>query len=172
LNRLPASLGTPGQLEERTAVMAPADIDFASIYPGLGSNQSDDVLEAPFGYKPNRVGTYHSSTVDYGYYEGVENANTPRAVQRKIDELARHPDSKLLLPNRFEDLCRVNAGVQRHLITLFFFFPYTARAAHPISVHQPICDYIKGHYARVHPATEDNFEYELWSPNRSFLATK
>jgi hypothetical protein len=130
------------------------------------------VVEAPFGYKPNGLGSYLSSTVDYGYYEGLENANTPRAVQRKIDELAQHSRRKLVLPGGFKDICRVNAVDQRHLITMFFFFPYTARVSHSIGVHEPICDYITGHYHLVDEPGRENFEYGLWSPNTSFVARR
>ncbi len=129
-------------------------------------------FEAPFGYRPNGFGSYHSSAVDYGYYEGIENANTPLAVQRKIDELMQHPDRDLLLPDASASLCSVNGLLQQQILTAFFFFPYLARVAHPVSVHQPLCDYIAGHYTLARSATADNFEYELWVPNKPSSASQ
>ena len=122
--------------------VVPATINFASLYPGLNVSRPDGNFEAPFGYQPNGFGSYHSSAVNYGYYEGMENANTPHAVQRKIDELAQHPDRDLLLPDASASLCSVNGSLQRGLLSVFFFFPYLARVSHPVSVHQPLCDYI------------------------------
>jgi hypothetical protein len=150
----------------------PATIDFASLYPGIGVPGPDGNFEAPFGYKPNGFGSYHSSAVDYGYYEGMENANTPLAVQRKIDELMQHSDRYLLLPDESASLCRVDGSLQRGLLSVFFFFPYLARVSHPVSVHQPLCDYIAGHYTLARPATPDNFEYELWTPAQHWSASR
>ena len=152
--------------------VVPATIDFASLYPGLGVSRPEGNFEAPFGYKPNGFGSYHSSAVDYGYYEGIENANTPLAVQRKIDELMQHPDRDLLLPDASASLCSVNGLLQQQILTAFFFFPYLARVAHPVSVHQPLCDYIAGHYTLARSATADNFEYELWVPNKPSSASQ
>jgi hypothetical protein len=153
--------------------VVPATIDFASLYPGLNVSRPDGNFEAPFGYQPNGFGSYHSSAVDYGYYEGMENANTPHAVQRKIDELAQHPDRDLLLPDASASLCSVDGSLQRGLLSVFFFFPYLARVSHPVSVHQPLCDYIAEHYTLARSATPNNFEYELWTPAKpSVLSLK
>ena len=35
-----------------------------------------------------------------------------------------------------------DGSLQRGLLSVFFFFPYLARVSHPVSVHQPLCDYI------------------------------
>jgi hypothetical protein len=175
IRHMPASAFKSARLTEieRLRVhVVPATINFFSLYPGLGVSRSDGILEAPFGYKPNGFGSYHSSAVDYGYYEGIENANTPLAVQRKIDELARHPDRDLLLPDASASLCSVDGRLQRGLLSVFFFSPYLARVSHPVSVHQPLCDYIAEHYTLARSATTDNFEYELWLPNKPSSASR
>ena len=147
----------------RSAGAVPARIDFAAVYPGLDF-RPDGVLDAPFGYKPNGYGTYLSDAVDYGYYKGLENANTPRAVERKIDELAAHPERDLLIPAPSAGLCATDARLERALITVLFFSPYLARVEHPRSVHEPLCEYIAGHYRLVRAGAPENFEYELWVP--------
>ena len=94
-------------------------------------------------------------------------------MQRKIDELAQHPDRDLLLPDASASLCSVNGSLQRGLLSVFFFFPYLARVSHPVSVHQPLCDYIAEHYTLARSATPNNFEYELWTPAKpSVLSLK
>jgi len=146
------------------ASAVPETIDFAAVYPGVDLARSGGVLEAPFGYTPNGTGTYHAATVDYGFYEGNENANTPRAVERKIEELAEHPERDLLLPPGAEGYCDVDAGMRQQLMTALFLFPYTARAVHPVGLREPLCAYIASHYAVVRGATAADFEYELWAP--------
>lgn len=153
--------------EKSVSPPAGARIDFASIYPSFSSAGADAVLEAPFGYRPNGLGSYLATDVDYGFYEGIENANTPRSVQKKIDELKMHPARQLIVPNHFETMCRVDPNFERHLITVLFFFPYTARVSHPVSVHQPLCDYVLGHYRLSDPPRPANFSYGLWSPTSS-----
>lgn len=152
--------------------MVPATIDFALLYPGIDFSRFGGIFEAPFGYRPNGYGSYLSSSVDLGYYEGIENANTPRAVQRKIDELAQHPNRDLLLSHPSENLCRVDDNAERQAITVLFFFPYTARVAHPIGIRTPLCDYIASHYTLTRSATPDNFGYELWTPSRTSSARR
>jgi hypothetical protein len=147
----------------RGAAAVRARIDFAAVYPGLDLRQVG-VLDAPFGYKPNGYATYLSDAVDYGYYKGLENANTPAAVERKIDELARHPERDLLIPAPSAGLCAADARLERALITVLFFSPYLARVEHPRSVHEPLCEYIAVHYRLVRAGAPVNFEYELWAP--------
>ena len=167
IRQMPYSTFKTARLAELASLrlhVVPTTIDFASLYPGVDLSDSDGILEAPFGYKPNGFGTYLSSRIDYGYFDGVENANTPEAVQRKIDELVHNPDRYLLLPDQSAKLCNADGVVERHLITVFFFFPYPVRVSHPQSVHKRLCDYIADHFTLTRSATPDDFEYELWSP--------
>ena len=161
--RVAVKLWPASEIEARRQAMPPERIDFQALYPGVAPELLG-VLEAPFGYRPGHWTTYHSSAVDYGYYEGPENANTPQAVERKITELAAHPERAVLLPEDSGELCDAHARLDRAVITVYFAFPYTARVSHPVSVRQPLCGYIVSHYARAQPATAEDFHYELWVP--------
>jgi hypothetical protein len=117
---------------------------------------------APLGYKPNGIGTYLSNRVDYGRYEGLENANTVEAIQEKLSEIRNHPEKALLLPEGFEETCRIDIPAERLEISKLFGFPYLGRAIHPESVRQPICDYISAQYGLAQAPAPENFEYGLW----------
>jgi hypothetical protein len=158
------------RLQKIQLLVAPQTIDFAAIYPGTDASDPSAVFEAPFGYKPNGVGSYLSNRIDYGYYEGVENANTPAAVSRKINELATHRERALLLQEHFTDACELDPHAERHEISVLFFFPYIARATHPENVHQPLCSYISNHYSLVQPPVLENFRYGLWVPKAGTAA--
>jgi hypothetical protein len=168
----PSALKTKqlARLEKIRLLVAPKTIDFAAIYPGADASRSGAVFQAPFGYKPNGVGSYLSNRIDYGYYEGVENANTPAAVGRKINELAAHPERPLLLHEHFTDVCEVDLHGERLWISVVFFFPYTARVSHPENVHQPLCSYISDHYTLAQPPVLENFRYGLWVPKAGTAA--
>ena len=170
---MPASAAKTKQLarlQKIQLLVAPQTIDFAAIYPGADAARSGAVFQAPFGYKPNGVGSYLSNRVDYGYYEGLENANTPAAVRRKINELAAHLERALLLQEHFTDTCEVDPHAERHEISFLFFFPYTARVSHPESIHQPLCSYIFDHYVLAQSPILENFRYGLWVPNKGTVA--
>jgi hypothetical protein len=158
--------GMPSPLESKMLQLhsVPATIDFPALYPGVDFSRSDGILDAPFGYRPNGFGSYLSGRVDYGYFEGLENANTPAMVERKIEELAQHPERHLLIPHADASLCTLDGPSERQFLTIVFFFPYIANVAHPQGVREPLCNYIVSHYLVIRPATADDFEYELWSP--------
>jgi hypothetical protein len=158
------------RLQTIQLLVVPQTIDFAAIYPGTDASGPTAVFQAPFGYKPNGVGSYLSDRIDYGYYEGVENANTPAAVGRKISELAAHPERALLLQEHFTDACELDPHAERHEISVLFFFPYTARVSHSENLHQPLCSYISDHYVLVQPAALENFRYGLWVPKPGLAA--
>lgn len=156
--------GTLRSVEGLNLHIVPGKINLAEVYPAAARQAGDQILEAPFAYSPNGFADYHSSELEYGYFKGMENANTPAAVARKIGELAQHPERDLLLPAPSSNLCGVNGPLERQLVTLLFSFPYTAKVSHPESVHQPLCDYIAAHYSLTQPASESSFGYELWTP--------
>ena len=152
------------RLQKIQQLVTPQTIDFAAIYPGSNASGPTAVFQAPFGYKPNGVGSYLSDRIDYGYYEGVENANTRDAVSRKINELAAHPERPLLLQEHYTDACELDPQAERKEISVLFFFPYTARVSHPENVHQHLCSYISDHYTLAQPPVLENFRYGLWAP--------
>jgi hypothetical protein len=100
--------------------------------------------------------------VDYGRYEGFENANTVEAIQEKLAEIKNHPEKALLLPDHFEESCRIDVRAERLEISVLFAFPYPGRAVHTESVRKPICDYISAQYELEQAPTPENFEYGLW----------
>ncbi len=135
----------------------PEKIDFATIYPSWRGT-----FLAPFGYTPNGLGTYLSDQIDDGRYQGIDNADTLVAKDEKLAELARHPGEALLLPDRFENLCRVDASADRKMISMLFAFPYLGRAVHQESIRQPLCDTILAHYRMVQAPDLEDFSYGLW----------
>ena len=134
-----------------------ARIDLLSLYPSWHGT-----FLAPFGYQPNGVGTYLSNQVDYGNFEGFENANTVDAIHKKLAEIKDHPEIALLLPDNFESYCQNNLPAVRKGISVWLVFPYFGKAIHPESVRQPICDYIRAHYRLEEEPTPRNFGYGLW----------
>jgi hypothetical protein len=135
----------------------PVDANLSEVYPEWRGE-----FAAPFGYRPNHIGTYLNSRIDYGFYEGLENANTPAAVRRKIDDLAHHPQDAVLLLHNFDDNCLVDDSGERKLIGILFFFPYPARVIHTDSVYRPLCDYIHEHYKLNNEAGLSGDSYQLW----------
>jgi hypothetical protein len=136
---------------------APHMIDFASIYPSWHGT-----FLAPLGYKPNGFGTYLSNQVDYGHFEGFENANTVDAIHEKLSEIKSHPEKALLLPDHFETYCQINLPAERLEISVLFAFPYFGKAVHTESPRQPVCDYIRARYRLEQAPTPQSFGYGLW----------
>ena len=65
---------------------APDRINLASLYPSWHGT-----FLAPFGYKPNGIGTYLTDQIDYGYYDGLLNAFTVAAIHQKLAEIKVSP---------------------------------------------------------------------------------
>ncbi len=123
---------------------------------------SGTVFEAPFSFTPSRFGTLQSKEIDPGFYFGVVNVLTPRAVQRKVNELADHPERPLLVLAGNEDSCTPDPEGERHTITLYFWYPYRAAVRNPGSILEPFCTYLHTHYRVAIPASPENFGYALW----------
>ena len=132
-------------------------VDLNSLYPLWHGT-----FLAPYGYRPNGFGTYLSNQVDYGHYEGFENANSLDAIHVKLAEIKSHPEKALLLPEHFEDICHFNSPLEKHVIGDLFDFPFIGRAVHPNSICQPICDYILARYRLLQEPTPQYFGYGLW----------
>lgn len=147
-------------------------IDFSALYPGADLSGSDGVLQVPFGYKPNTIGSYLSNQIDYGYYDGGINVNTPAAVARKISELEAHPQRKLLLTKHFYGVCDVDISLERYMISRLFVFPYRTPFANRETIFKPFCRYIYDHFTLTHPPSEENFGYGLWRPKTEIVSRK
>ncbi|MGB9032634.1 MAG: hypothetical protein WCC27_21090 [Acidobacteriaceae bacterium] len=117
---------------------------------------------APFGYRPNGYGSDLSGRVDYGRFEGFENANTVAAIGEKLGEIREHPEEALLLPEDFESLCEVDVGAERREMTSWFDAPYLGKAVHTVSLRRPVCAEIPGRYRMEVGPGEENYGYGLW----------
>jgi hypothetical protein len=144
-------------LQNAQHVRIPKAIEFSTIYPTWHG-----AFLAPFGYRPNGFGTYLSNQVDYGHFEGLENANTIEAIHEKLAEIKDHPEKALLLPNDFERSCQIDLPAERQEISVLFAFPYLGKAVHPESVRESICDYIVAQYRLEQEPALQNFGYGLW----------
>lgn len=140
----------------------PAQDSIAALYPPQPS--SDASFEAPFGYTPQAGGFFYSPQIDYGFYDGLLDANTPHDYRVKISELAQHPQRPLLLHQGIFAVCEVHEDINSASISILFTTLYTARAIHTDSVRKPLCDFIQQHYTLAVPASPQNFQYELWTP--------
>ena len=123
---------------------------------------SGTVFEAPFSFTPSRFGTLQTKEIDPGFYFGMVNVLTPQAVQRKVAELADHPERPLLVLAGNEDSCTPDPEGERQTITLYFWYPYHAAVRNPDSVLEPVCTYIRTHYRVAIPASPEHFGYALW----------
>lgn len=144
----------------RASSSVPLQIDLRSTYPG-----SSAVLEAPFGYKPNQFGEYHTAELDRGYFFGLLNAFTHAAVATKIDELRAHRDRDLLLPEDFREECKVDPVAERRVLQIAFLSPFVPAVRHSDSAWEPLCEFITTHYTAVQAAQSGRYGYELWRPS-------
>ncbi len=128
----------------------------------------------PFGFRPNGVGTYFSTRIDYGRFDGLLNMNTVSGISETVRHMNSHPEMALLLPSRFEESCRINQLGEKLVVSLLFDTAYFQRVAHPNSIRQPICDYILTNYEVARPADEQDFNYGLWvrKPMQKSLESK
>jgi hypothetical protein len=134
----------------------PNDEDLSKVYP----EWSGDFF-VPVGFRPNGIGIYLSSRVDYGRYDGLQNMNTVPAVSETVEHMRMHPEQALLLPDHFDDFCEIHPFGEKLIISLLFETVYLHDAVHPNSIRKPICDYIHANYVVAQPASEKNFKYGL-----------
>jgi len=128
------------------------------VYPGWHGE-----FLAPFGYS-RTLGTFHSAQIDFGFYQGFENANTPSAITRKIDELKDAPQRAVLLRENFDWECSIKAIANTDLISVLFMRPYNGRIRNPVNIRESVCDYIRANYVLTELPRAENFHYGLWVP--------
>jgi len=136
---------------------SPDNIDLTRLYPSWHG-----AFLAPLSYQPNGIGSYLSSRVEYGSFEGFLNANNVDEIDAKVAEIKHHPEDALLLPDHFENACQTDVAERRLAIGVWFAIPYFGRAAHPDNLHKPVCDYIFQNYRMEQQPTPQNFGYGLW----------
>lgn len=132
-------------------------VDLSRLYPAWHGS-----FFAPFGYRPNGLGSLHTDRVSYGHFEPMIDDGTPAAVRMRISELSRNADAALLLPEDFDRRCEVNVPGERVLIGVLFVMPYFGTPMHKESMRRPLCDFIHAHYQMSDPPTTANFRYGLW----------
>ena len=154
------------QLAAKLEVLAATD--FNATLSALYRDWHGDFI-APFGYTRS-FGTYHSSQIDFGYYEGFENANTKAAVTHKIDEMKDAPQRAVLLPDDFDSQCSVDAIASRKAISILFMRPFNADFKNPVNIRGPLCD-IRANYVMIDRPRQENFGFGLWTPRRATLPT-
>lgn len=135
----------------------PNDENLSEVYPEWAGD-----FFVPVGFRPNGIGNYHSSRVDYGRFDGLQNMNTTPAVLETIEHMREHPDEALLLPDHFDDFCEIHPFGEKLIISLLFETAYRHNVAHPNSIRKPICDYIHANYMVAQSPSEKNFKYGLW----------
>ena len=133
--------------------------------PALFGQKPGTVFEAPLGFAPNRFGTYHSSSIDEGYFFENFDIVLPSQVTQKVDEMASHPQRPLLLLPGWEDNFSDAGPSSTSGLSHLFLYPYNRPVVHSENLTRPIYDYIEQHYRLAESATPQHFGYELWMPN-------
>jgi hypothetical protein len=134
-------------------------LDLHAAYPG-----PDGVLEAPFAFSPDGLGTYHAPRIDTGYFEGLELAFTSESIQRKILELKAHPERNLLLPENFENRCALHVDSEYWAIRTLFWYPYASRPKNLVNTRAPLCMFISAHYRMIQNPGPRGYGYGVWTP--------
>jgi hypothetical protein len=120
---------------------------------------------APFGYRPDGFGTYHSSRIDFGRFEDLIDVSTPRSVDEKVGEMRANPAKALILPYHADEYCRTNQRSERHYLETLLLFPYIGRFVRTDYIREPICRYMDDHYRMIVEPSPETFWYGIWIPN-------
>jgi len=123
------------------------------------------IYEAPFGFSVTHFGLYHVWNVDEGYFFEGADVIRPEQVERKMGELAAHPERPVLLLEAPGEQCGVSNEKVRAEIAALFLYPYRARVVHDSDVAVPLCRFIQTHYFMAEAATAEHFGYALWASN-------
>jgi hypothetical protein len=119
---------------------------------------------APFGYRPDGFGTYHSPRIEFGRFEDLIDVSTPRSVEEKVSEMRENPKRALILPYHADEYCQTNQRTERHFLEVLLLFPYVGKIVHPIFVREPICRYMSDHYRMIVEPTPETYWYGIWEP--------
>jgi hypothetical protein len=120
---------------------------------------------APFGFRPDGFGTYHSPRIDYGAYEDLIDVSTPHSVQQKVLEMSADPGKALILPYHHDEYCRTHIGSEKSYLSVLLLSPYIGKVAHPGIARQPICRYIDSHYKMLAEPSPETWSYGIWIPS-------
>jgi len=120
---------------------------------------------APFGYRPDGFGTYHSPRIEFGRYEDLIDVSTPHSVEEKVMEMHNNSASALILPYHADEYCRTNQRTESHFLEVLLLFPRIGTFAHADYAREPICRYMDEHYRMLIEPTPETFWYGVWVPN-------
>ena len=132
---------------------------FSKYDDGIPSHMNSPIF-APFGYYSNAA----PSLLQSGYYLALVMVIDSRSVNKKIAELANHPDANLLLPRNFIDLCSIDPEGSKQMMRKLFMYPYNGHAVHTQSVYEPLYNYIISNYTIFTPPQPVPSNYQLWEP--------
>jgi hypothetical protein len=159
--------GLEAKLKKAERPSIPDAIDLSRTYPSWHGT-----FLAPAAYRPHGdgFGSYMSPQVEYGYYQGFENANTVEAVNQKVAELQTHPEMAVLLPGDFfEHRCTIDFASMKHGLSMNWGMPYFGKGVHSENVRKPFCDFIRENYLLEEKPSLDNFNYGLWVSKAAML---
>jgi hypothetical protein len=120
---------------------------------------------APFGFRPDGFGTYHSPRIEYGAYEDLIDVSTPHSVQQKVSEISADPSKALILPYHHDEYCRTHIGSERSYLSVLLLSPYIGNVVHQDFARQPICRYIDVHYRMLVEPSPETWSYGIWIPS-------
>jgi hypothetical protein len=103
-----------------------------------------------------------SPCLETGYFSGLVNVLTPSQIQSKIDELAAHPETPLLLPEGSPE-----SAVNDHLDHMPMLHgleqsPFLPRQRTPSLDFTPLATYINQNYAPL--KTNPGSGFTIWQP--------
>lgn len=151
--KIPASAAKKLAVRAQTAPANPAEV-FSS---------ESQIMQAPFGYAIRGAASVLEPNAQLGYFDGMNDIMGTKQVERKINEIAAHPERDLLLPKGFrvEASCRLDPNGARNLMKALYGFTYY-RSRHVAYLTQPLCDYIGAHYRFAEAPATDAALVELW----------
>lgn len=120
---------------------------------------------APFGFRPDGFGTYHSPRIEYGAYEDLIDVSAPHSVQQKVSEMSADPSRALILPYHHDEYCRTHIGSEKSYLSVLLLSPYIGNVAHQDFARQPICRYIDTHYRMLVAPSPETWSYSIWIPS-------
>ena len=122
---------------------------------------------APFGFRPDGFGTYHSPRIEFGAYEDLIDVSTPHSVQQKVAEMSADPAKGLILPYHHDEYCRTHGGSERDYLSVLLLSPYIGTFTHRDFVRQPICRYIRDNYRMLVAPSAETWWYGIWVPSNA-----
>jgi hypothetical protein len=130
------------------------DYEPHDIFPGISP-----IAFAPLLYMPGGAGEYETPSVDEGYYFGLADITSDKTVQRKLADLAAHPERDLILPAREGWPCLLPANVP--FLRQVLLYPFHPVGKHDYVLFQPMCRYYERNYHWIVPPSGNTYGYGL-----------